>query len=49
MNNQPHEARVEDRSIVDMLIISSGSRWKKVFDFLIVMCALFSSYSATYL
>lgn len=41
--------KVQERSFEDHLIISSSSQWKKIFDFLIVLLALYSTYSATYL
>jgi hypothetical protein len=33
----------------DFLIISSSNKWKKAFDFFIVILALYSTYSCTYL
>jgi len=39
----------EKKPLVDSFIISSSSKWKKVFDFGIVIASLYSSYSATYL
>jgi hypothetical protein len=36
-------------NIRDLIIISSSSQWKKVFDFIIIFVALYSTYTSTYL